>query len=359
MPAMTREAVRSQADAMARIVDDFLDTWHPRGQIDLYASMKELALIIAGKLLFGLEEIPNSRAVTELFQDWLDSHIACAFEMVLPAKAPPGSYERVLRTAEELETQFRQLIEMRRARLRPGDNDLLALLLRAHEAGRISEIEVIGEIHTMLNASYQTTASALTWTLLLLLQHADVLHALYRQVRNGRLEHREGSLLDGVIRESLRLLPPVVFNIRMATRPTKLVGQDLPEGSYVLVSYYVTHHLPDLYPEPQRFRPERWQACRLSPYAYMPFSAGPRMCMGAAFSMQLFQIVIPAIVRRYRLALQPGTRVDRHSNLTLGVRGSLPVTVWPQDGQFTAVPLTGDIHEMVTLPPSAPQRLAA
>lgn len=360
MPAMAREAVLAQGDIMARTVESCLDGWRPGQQIDLYGSMKELALAIAGKLLFGLDEIPCAGEVARLFQDWLDGYFSAVFEMVLPTKGSSDAYPMMLARAEELEVHFRRMIELRQATLKDGDNDLLALLLRARKAGRINDIEVIGEIHTLLNASYQTTASALTWTVLLLCQHPEVLRELHDQLleRPG-LERKDGSLFDRVVREALRLLPPVVFNFRLTTRRTNLCGQDLPEGSFVFMSYYVTHHMPDLYPEPERFRPERWLERSYSPYEYLPFSAGPRMCVGTIFSLQFFQIAIPAIIRRFRLALAPGTRVDRHSSLTLGVRGSLPVMVLKQDGRFSGVPLTGDIHDMVDLPQSPPARVAA
>jgi cytochrome P450 len=357
MPALRKEAVMAQAAATVDIVDRSLDQWRPGKVMDLSAAMKDLSLSVAGKLLFGMDEIPASAAVAATFQDWLDAYISCLFEMVLPVQAPPGSYEQLLATAEQLEAHFRELIRARQETLRDDDVDLLALLLKAQKAGQINETEVIGEIHTLLNASYQTTASALTWMLLMLTQHPDVLSQLYAD--------QSPALLDGVIRESLRILPPVVFTARRMVGPATLLGQPLPGGTIVIVSFYVTHHDADIFPDPERFLPERWMATRgaggrhVSPYEYLPFSAGPRMCMGAAFSMQLFQVVIPAIVRRFRLALTPGTRVDRHSNLTLAVRDRLPVTVLRQDGRFAGVPLTGEIHEMVYLPQIDTGRRAA
>src|SRR5205807_1331293 len=117
-----------------------------------------------------------------------------------------------------------------------------------------------------------------------------------------------------------------------------------PAGTVVFTSFYVTHRLPETFPDPERFRPGRWDGRSVSPYAYLPFGAGPRMCIGTTFAQQLFQIVIPAVTRRFRLELAPGTRVDRHASLTLGLK-ALPVTVRPQDGRFTAAVLTGDIHD--------------
>lgn len=358
MPAFSKDAVLAQAGIMAGLVDRCLDRWRPGQRIDLYTAMKELSLALVGKLLFGLDEIPRTEALAATFQSWLDCYISCLFAMSLPVEAPPGSYERMLTKAEELEAHFHELIALRQRALRAGDRDLLALLLHARRDDHLNDNEVIGEMQTLLNASYQTTASALTWTLLLLAQHPEVSRALYEQLDAPNKEGFTG-LLDGVIKESLRILPPVVFTVRRLVENDTLLGRPLPAGAFVMVSIYVTHHQAETFAEPEWFLPERWRGRSVSPYAYLPFAAGPRMCLGTMFSLQLFQIVIPALLRRYRLALSPGTRVDRHSNLTLGVRGSLPVTVLPQDGRFTAVALTGNIHEMVHFPPPDVRRVAA
>lgn len=357
MPALKKETVISVAAGMGRIVETTLDRWQPGQTIDLFGAMKELSLDIAAKLLFGMDEFPAKRELAETFQAWLDDYIACYFEMVLPAKSPAGSYERMLAGAVELEARFRTLIEQRQASLAEGDGDVLALLLHAHRAGHIQEDEVIAEVQAILNASYQTTASAMTWTLLLLAQHPEIAGRLYDSLDVGGAEMC--ALLDGVIKESMRILPPVVFTLRQMTRRADFLGRSMPAGTFVIVSYYVTHHMPDIFPDPERFVPDRWLGRSVSPYAYLPFSAGPRMCMGTAFSLQLFQIAIPAIMRRFRLALSPNTVVNRHSNLTLGVHGTLPVTLIPQDGRFSAVPLVGDIHEMVRFPRAEPVRIAA
>jgi cytochrome P450 len=357
MPALRKEVVLAQAGAMARLVEGYLDRFRPGQDIDLYAAMKELALLLACKLLFGLDEIPRARELADTFQVWLDGYISSLFEMVLPVHSPPGSYERMLATGIQLEGHFRQLIEQWQPTSGEGHGNMLGMLLQARQAGRIGDAEVIGEMQTLLNASYQTTGSALTWTLLLLAQHPDALRQLNDELQTGAAE--QSIYLDCVIKESLRILPPVVFTARRMTRADTLAGQPLPEGTIVLPSIYVTHHLADLFPEPERFLPARWLGKSVSPYAYLPFSVGPRMCMGTAFSLQLLKIVVPAVVKRFRIALQPGTRVDRHSNLTLGVHGSLPVTLLAQDGRFQAAALTGNIHEMVQMPQETPLRRAA
>ena len=360
MPAMRREVVVAQGEAMTRLTDDYLDRLRPGENIDLYAAMKEFSLAIAGKILFGLDEIPRSQELAETFQLWLDGYIGAMFEMALPVRFPFDNYNRMVTMATRLEEHFRELIDLWKPPTVESGGNMLGMLLAARDAGRIADADIIGEMQTLLNASYQTTGSALTWIFLMLAQHPDVMRRLYEEFESAAPDAvRDSVYLDCVIKESLRILPPVVFAIRCMTRAGTLAGHSLPEGTIVYPSIYVTHHMAATFPEPERFLPERWIGKSVSPYAYLPFGAGSRMCMGTAFSLQLFKIVVPEFVKRFRFELRPGTRVDRHSTLTLGVDGSLPVTVLKQDGCFQAAALTGNIHEMVDMPRSMPMRRAA
>jgi cytochrome P450 len=165
--------------------------------------------------------------------------------------------------------------------------------------------------------------------------------------------------LNCVVKESLRILPSVVYTQRWVTENTLLAGYRVPRGCMVFTSYYVTHHMADIFPEPERFLPERWQGKEASPYAYLPFSAGARMCMGAAFATLLFKIALTKIWQRFRLEVLPGVRIDRHANLTLGVKKTLPVRLHAQDGRFERSPIVGDVLDMVALPSAPSLRQAA
>src|SRR5262249_29513735 len=212
----------------------------------------------------------------------------------------------------------------RRRQAGPGDGDLLGILLGAQDAGVIGPLEVVGQMITLFNAAYHTTTAALTWNLFLLAQHPAVMRDLYEELRGtlggapptfeqlGRM-----ALLDRVIKEGLRLLPPVVYLPRITSGPVRLGPYELPGQTMVLGSPYVTHHLPEIFPEPQRYEPDRWLLMGPCPSAYIPFGGGARLCLGAPFSTLLLKVALSVILQRYRLMVVPGALIERQGTLSL------------------------------------------
>jgi cytochrome P450 len=156
-------------------------------------------------------------------------------------------------------------------------------------------------------------------------------------------------LLECVIKESMRVLPSVVYNTRNSTEPFELGPYHLPSGTTVGFSNYITHHMPELYPQPEKFLPQRWLSTTPSPYEYLPFGAGPRICIGATFAMMMLKISLAMIVQRYRLTVAPGSRIDRKVTVTLSPKYGVPMRIGPPDRQFAKSEVRGNIHEMVDL----------
>jgi cytochrome P450 len=366
MPPFRKESVERSFDALSAVVDHSLAGWRPGSILDLRGCMQDLSLQITGRLLFGLDDVGSLRTVAAVFQRWLDAYHKVLFAANLPVAAPQGCYEEMLEASDELVEHFQELVRGKRQTLQATDEDIFALLLRAFDCGQIAERELIGEMHTMINAAYQTTSFALMWMLFLLAQHPHAAQALLEEqhhlLADASLTGEELPRLDYlncVIKESLRILPSVVYTQRWVTENTMLAGYQVPRGCMVFTSYYVTHHMAELFPEPEQFLPERWQGREVSPYAYLPFSAGARMCMGAAFATLLFKIALTKIWQRFRLEVLPGVRIDRHANLTLGVQKTLPVRLHVQDGRFGRSAIAGDVLEMVALPGAPSLRQAA
>jgi cytochrome P450 len=202
-------------------------------------------------------------------------------------------------------------------------------------------------------ASYETTANAMLWTLVLLAQHPDVTEALAQELAGsaGGLDALEKlPLLDAVLRESMRLFPPVPYAIRLARGGGALGGIELGPRDRVVVSHYITHRMPELYPDPDRFDPARWSGARRSPYEFLPFSAGARTCIGINFANAAMKLSLAAILSRFRPGLLPGTRIDRSVAVTLAPRAALPMRLHAPGDTPMPVAIAGDVREMLRLP---------
>jgi cytochrome P450 len=236
---------------------------------------------------------------------------------------------------------------------------MLSMLLEARdeEGGKLSEDELIGHAGVIFGAGHETSSNALSWTLLLLAQHprvlSDLCDELVGKLRGGAPTFDDLAdlpLLDRVIKESLRLFPPGALNHRIAARDSELGEYRIAAGTEILSSIYHTHRMPDLYPEPLRFLPERWERADPGPYGYNPFSAGPRMCIGATFAWFEIKIVLALLLQRFRLELVPNQRIGRYFGITLAPSPRVLMRVSRTDRRFSrAAPIHGQIHEMVDL----------
>lgn len=366
MPPFRKEAVESYRDVLVDLTEQFLAGWREGQEVDLAQTVREFVLRITTQVLFGLEDFARAQAVEAAFEDWVERNHEIFFAALLPIDCPEVRYDELIEAAERLEQQLQALVRQKQSGPSRRD-DVLTLLLRARDAGELADVEVIGHMHSLFNAAYHTSTSALTWTLFLLAQHPQVMRHLLAEL-DGTLggaaptlsQLNQLPIVERVIKESMRVLPPVVYAPRIVVQPTDFGPYRLARGTLMVTSHYVTHHLPELYPEPDRFLPDRWLHATPSPYAYLPFGAGPRMCIGAPFVQLMLKVVVPLITQRFRLTVVPGARIDRKSDITLSPRSGVPVWIRRQDRRFTTSPVEGNIHEILQLPiPEAPAATAA
>ena len=224
---------------------------------------------------------------------------------------------------------------------------------------QLTEDEILGHMGVFFAAGHETSANTLTWTLLLLAQHPQVAADLLDEVEGvlhgdpPTVEQLQRlPLLDRVVKESMRVLPSAPWNWRVLSQPTEFGGYTLPAGTEIFVSIYHTHHMPDLYPQPEVFDPGRWEHIAPSIFEYQPFSAGPRMCIGASFAIMEIKIILAMLLQRYRLQCLPRPTVNRSGLVVITPKGGLPMSIHQQDRQFTqgVGGIHGNIREMVTLP---------
>ena len=357
LPPFQKKAVEGYTEKMVSVTDKLLGQWPLDGSVDIWQEMRKLTLEISSEALFAREDTARSHRLGEMIGDWLDRGFS-ARVWGLMLDLPGLPYRALLRHAEAIEREVQAMLDEKRSAGATG-SDLVSLLLAANRQGEqwMSDDDLIGQVTIAFAASYETTANAMTWTLFLLAQHPHVAHALLDELEGtfgGAPPSPESlpraELLEAVVKEALRILPPVPYTIRVARAPSCEIGPfEALRGDRVILSHYVTHHLPELYERPERFDPERWLRLKRGPYEYLPFSAGPRLCIGYSFAMQALKLATAMILQRFRFSVVPGTRIDRRVQVTLSPRHGLPMSIHPQDRRFTAAPVRGNIREMVEL----------
>lgn len=337
---------------IAACIADEIAAWPVGSPADLWPLARRLIRNVAFSQLFG-GDLERAHAVAAA----IDQHIALNHDPRVfgcPVNLPGTPYRAMLRQAEQTERCILDWAETRRGRM--DAHDLLSIVVNApDEHGKPpGALTLAGHVLTLFAASYETCQTVLAWTLLLLAQHPAVARALHDELAGAvdgatpTLERVERlPLLDAVIRESIRILPPVPFQVRVAMRPRRLGGVDVARGTRVILSSFLTNRCAEIFPDPDRFRPERWATIDPSPYEYLSFSAGPRMCPGMSFGLAMVKTAVAAITLRTRIAVTPGACIGRRVSISMKPSPGIPVTLHPQDGAFAAAPIGGEITRLV------------
>jgi cytochrome P450 len=357
MPAFHKSRIESYRDDMVAITHAVLDGYRPGQVRDVRFDMNELTLRIVTRTLFGSDLGARGVELGRKLQRWLDLF---KFAGAAPLDWPGLPYRHWLDLTHAIDRDTRGIIADRRRQLDGGSDILAALLQATDEQGiALGEDDLIGHAGVLFAAGHETSSNALCWTLALLSQHPDVAAALDDELAGSlrgeapRVDQLAAlPLLDGVVKESLRLLPPAPLNHRVAADDTELGGHSIPRGTELLSSVYHTHRMPDVYERPRSFWPLRWERLEPGPYAYCPFGAGPRMCIGASFALMEIKIVLAILLQRFRLSLPPGTRVGRTVSITMRPDPGLPMRVHRKDREFAAGArgVRGALARMVDFP---------
>ena len=346
-PAFHGERVRHFAPILARLAAECADAWDTAAAagepVDASADMMKVTLRIVAETLFGDDLAESADEVNRVFPVIL----AClAARVASPFRPPlwmPTAGNRRLRPAlATLDGIVARLIAAKRRRLAAGQAaipprpDLLTILMLARDddtGENMTDAQLRDEVMTLMIAGHETTANALAWLWVLLDRHPDEQERLRSELvaaTGGRAPTVDdlGRLprLKAVIQETLRLYPPVWTFGRRALGPDELGGTAVRRGDLVVFCPYAIHRLPDLWRDPEEFRPERFEAGReeqKNKFAYLPFSAGPRICLGASFAMLESQIIMGTLLSRFRARLADAQPLTPHAQVTL--RPSRPV----------------------------------
>ena len=214
---------------------------------------------------------------------------------------------------------------------------------RFENGDRLSDKEIHDQAVTLFFAGHETTANALTWCWYLLARHPEVVAKMRQEIddvlgdRPARLaDVRQLPYLDMVIKESMRILPPVWVFMKEPIRDTTLGGYHIPKGVQVMISPYVTQHDPRFWPEPETFRPERFSKANLSSIprgAYIPFSGGNRVCFGKSFAMAEARLIIATMIRRMDAHVPADYHPKKVAELSMHPKDGMPIDIIPRGAQ--------------------------
>lgn len=343
-PAFHRARIAAFADTMADATEKLLARWQPNiaapgtraAPIDVSEEMMHVTLEIVCRTLLGTDvpeagDIGRAVGIASRFIDERSDAI-----VPLPVALPFPANLRFKKAMAALDRAVYAIIAERRAHPRADAGDLLSMLMEARDEDTgetMSDTQLRDEVMTMFVAGHETTACALSWTFFLLSRHpkieiqlrSDVI-AAFGDGPIGLDGLRRVPLLERVVKESMRLYPPVWILGRAAVEPDVLDGVPIAAGDWVLMSPYVTHRHPDIWDNPEGFDPDRFlpeaQKAR-SRFAWFPFAGGPRQCIGDQFAMMEAQIVLATVLRRVRLTLAPWQVVEPEPLVTLRPKDGL------------------------------------
>jgi len=327
-PAFHRRSIGHYAEIMVRHAQDAMAHWRPGQVRDLYRDMTRLTLEIVSHVLFDVDAAAlRDRLMAAARAGQLRNSRGIAPMHALKYFPTPRNL-RYRWTTHRLNQSVYGIISQRRARPQ-WDMDLLSVLLQARdeEGLPMSDRQVRDEVVTLIFTGSETTALALAYAWYLLALHLDAQARLANEV-DEVLRGRPPALddlpkltyADQVIKEALRLYPPVWAFVRQAMRPVELGGYTLPAGTNVVMSQWVAHRDSNSFDQPHEFVPERWTTefeKQLPKFAYFPFGGGQRTCIGASFAKMEITLLLAVMAQRFRVSLAPRFELELLPSITL------------------------------------------
>jgi cytochrome P450 len=340
-PAFHQERIAAYADIMAGHTQRMLASWSDGQALDIHEAMMHLTLGIVAKTLFDADVSHEAEDVDAALSVLMGKFLRQAgLALLLPAWVPLPTSQLLKRAVGRLDKVIYGIIEQRRASGQVS-GDLLSVFLHVQddEGVGMTDRHLHDEIMTLFLAGHETTANVLSWTWLLLGQNPGAEEKLTEElerVLGGRIptpaDLPQLVYADSVLRESMRLYPPVWVIGRRALAPFRLGEYELPAGTNVLISQLIMHKDARYFPEPERFDPDRWgandsRAASLPRFVYFPFGGGPRVCIGAGFAMMEAVLLLATIAQQFRIQIAPGQEVKMQPTVTLRPRNGIPVTL--------------------------------
>lgn len=312
---------------MVQFTEEMLKQWRPGMALNMASAMQQLTLSIIAKSLFNIDSPPLIAELGGAFNAVINNGRSLGSRNLLRVNLPFTRYGKVVAGKRTLDEFVYNLIAERREDGRDM-GDVLSMLLHAQEEGdTLSDKQVHDHVLTFVAAGHETAQNTLSWTFYLLSQHPEKREKLLNELQTvlaGRsptvadLAHLP--YLEWVIKESWRILPPAWIQGRRAVNDFELDGYHFPAETIGMISQWVTHNLPDIWGDPEVFRPERWDPVeneKVPQWAYFPFGGGSRICIGMPFAEMETKLLLATILQRYAPRLEPGFPVVPKPRVTL------------------------------------------
>jgi cytochrome P450 len=325
LPAFHHQQIAKAQATMDEEVERATAPWQAGERVDLYAWTRVLALRIAMRALFGLD--PDNRADERSAHDFEEALGFWSRDYLLQVMRGPGTpWQKLHNARRRLDTLIFSEIDTRRA---TGERreDILSLLLDAtdEEGEGLSKRHIRDEVMTLLFAGHDTTTSTVAFLFYELARNPATRARVVEDLDAGSTAE-----LELAMDETLRLYPPAWIGPRRAVEPFEFAGATVPGGVPVNYCSWASHHLPDVWPDPERFDPQRFAPGnreQIPKGAYVPFGGGSRTCIGMRFGQQEIRTIARAILGRFEAELQPGYELVIRQMPTIGPKHGLPVTL--------------------------------
>lgn len=332
-PAFHINRISEYAETMVEYTEEMLEDWAKKRRPDIAEEMMQLTLRIVARTLFDIDVRENIGTIDATMEAINESS---GSGTILPTWIPTPKELRTRKAIRDMDAYIYGLLAKRRSNSE-DTGDLLSMLLLAEddEGGRMTDKQVRDEAVTLFLAGHETTANALNWTFYFLAKNPEVeakLHEELDTVLQGRrptlADLRQLPYTDKVIKESMRLMPAVPGVSRRAIEDVQIGDYMIEKGASLLLNFFSLHRDSRYWDNPLAFMPERFEPEKEKDqhrYQYLPFGAGPRVCVGFNFAIMEANLLLATIAQSYRLKLEAGQEVMPMARVTTYPKDGLPM----------------------------------
>lgn len=342
MPPFHGEKMQSYGNLIGEITKKTISTWAIAQPFSAHASMQSITMSIILQAVFGLYEGDRYQKLKELFFTYLKmvgsplGGLLIYFPLLRKDWGVWNPWGRIQQINRQIDELLYAEISERRAKPNPESTDILSLLMSARDENGegMEDTELRDQMMALLIAGHETSATALTWALYWLHKHPEVKQKLLQELDSlsGNLEPMaifRLPYLTAVCNETLRCTPVAMLTFpRVVQSPVEIMGYQFEPGVEIIGSIYLTLQREDLYPEPKKFKPERFLDKQFSPFEFIPFGAGDRRCIGAALAQFEIKLILATILSETELALADDKPVKmKRRGLLLSPNSNIPMVM--------------------------------